>query len=346
LRLANRTRSRSRRCGERRQRLEVGRREVARDPLDLGGRKGQRLSAKLGELRLDRTRDLRRAHLVDQDLDARLVLVVPSAFEVVDAEDGLAVGEQVGLREEVAHLPRHHRRPSLAAADPDREAERARGVALEVEADVMHLDGGAVARRGGHRHLELPRQERELRVERRPLPQDLGIGPRVGDLVGGGAGEVVGGDVADAVARGLDRVHLDLGQLVQDLRDVLEPDPVELQVLPRGEVAVAPVERPADPGEAAHLARGEGAVGNGDPQHVGVELQIDAVHQPERLELLLGQRAGEPAGDLVAELGRPLAHEGVVELVIPVHRDAPVAAGRPWDRTGEFVLSGGRDGHP
>ena len=51
----------------------------------------------------------------------------------------------------------------------------------------------------------------------------------------------------------------------------------------------------------------ERAVGDGDPQHVGVELQIDAVHQPERLELVLGQLAGDAPLDLVAELRDPLA---------------------------------------
>ena len=54
-------------------------------------------------------------------------------------------------------------------------------------------------------------------MQRRPLPQDLGIGARVGDLVGGGAGEMVGRDVADAIARGLDGVHLDAGELGQDV---------------------------------------------------------------------------------------------------------------------------------
>ena len=55
-------------------------------------------------------------------------------------------------------------------------------------------------------------------MQRRPLAQDLGLGARIGHLVGGGTGEVVGRDVADAVAGGLDGVHLDGGQLGQDVR--------------------------------------------------------------------------------------------------------------------------------
>ena len=155
----------------------------------------------------------------------------------------------------------------------------------------MDLDGGAVVRRAGDRDLELARQEDEFRVQRRPLPEDLGIGARIDDLVGGGAGEMVGGDVADAVARGLDGVHLDRGEMIEDVGDVLQRRPVELEVLARGEVAVAAVVFARDEGQHAQLRRVERAIGNGDAQHVGVELQIDAVHQPQRLELVLGQLA-------------------------------------------------------
>jgi hypothetical protein len=72
-------------------------------------------------------------------------------------------------------------------------------------------------------------------------------------------------------------------------------------------------------GELAHLARGQRAVGDGDAQHVGVQLQIDAVHQAQRLELVLRQLALEPALDLVAELRHALAHELRIEFIVAVH---------------------------
>ena len=122
-------------------------------------------------------------------------------------------------------------------------------------------------------------------MDRRPLAQDLGIGTRIGDLVGGSAGEMVGGDVADAVARCLDGVHLDAGEIGQDLRHVGQRRPVVLDVLARGEMAVALVVFAGDVGQHAHLLRVQRAVGDGDAQHVGVQLQIDAVHQPQRPEL-------------------------------------------------------------
>ena len=49
----------------------------------------------LGELGLDLLADLLDARLVDEDLDARLVLVVAPAIAVVDAQDALEIGEQV-----------------------------------------------------------------------------------------------------------------------------------------------------------------------------------------------------------------------------------------------------------
>ena len=59
---------------------------------------------------------------------------------------------------------------------------------------------GAILVGGDDRDLELARQVAEFGVEGAPLPQQFGPGARVGQFVGGGAGELVGTDVADAVA--------------------------------------------------------------------------------------------------------------------------------------------------
>jgi hypothetical protein len=129
---------------------------------------------------------------------------------------------------------------------------------LEVQADVVEPGDGAVFAGAGYGDLELARQEGEFRVEGAPLAQDLGQRARVDDLVGGDAGELVGGDVADAVARGLDGVHLDFGQLGQDVGHVLDLRPVELQVVARREMAVAAVVGAGDMGQLAQLG-GESA---------------------------------------------------------------------------------------
>ena len=176
------------------------RREIGVDGADVGLRQLQLAVLQRRPLGLDLAREFLGAGLVHQDLDARLVLVVAAAVEVVHAHDRGRVGEQVLLRQEVADLLGDHRRAALAAADIDGKAQLALVVLLQMQADVVDLDRGAVALGAGHRDLELARQVGEFRVHRRPLAQDLGIGPRIGDLVGGGAGEMVGGDVADAVA--------------------------------------------------------------------------------------------------------------------------------------------------
>ncbi len=98
----------------------------------------------------------------------------------------------------------------------------------------------------------------------------------------------------------------DLGQGVQDGRGVLQLDPVQLKVGAGGEVPVPAIVGAGDLGQPVQLLRVEGAVGDGDPQHVGMELQIQAVHQAQRLELLLGDLAGEASLDLGAELRGPV----------------------------------------
>ena len=123
-------------------------------------------------------------------------------------------------------------------------------------------------------------------------------------------------------------MHLDIGEQAEDGRHVAQLRPVELQVLARGEMAVAAVIALADQGELSELPRIQRAIGHGDPQHIGVELEIDAVLEPERLELVLGQRAVEPARDLVGELGHPLPDETLVEFVITIHEISPSARRR------------------
>src|SRR5262249_48270203 len=69
----------------------------------------------------------------------------------------------------------------------------------------------------------------------------------------------------------------------------------------------------------AKLSRVQRSIRDRDPEHVCVELQVDAIHQPERLELVFGQLAGDATFDLIAELGDPLGYKLTVELVVAVH---------------------------
>ena len=272
----------------------------------------------LRELGLDVLGELR-AERLDEHLDARLPDVVAPAVFVVDAQDGLEVGEQLRPRQELARDRADDRRAAHAAADAHLEAQLAGRVAHDLQADVVPGGRSAVFAAAVDGDLELARQRGELRVKARPLAHDFAERPRIGDLVGGDAGEAVGGDVADAVAAGLDAVHADLGELVHHVGGALERDPVELDVGARREVAVAAVVGARDVRERAQLRRRQRAVRNRDARHRRVALHVPAVLAPHVAEVVAAQRAGEVTLQLVAELARAGADEVAVEVVVLVH---------------------------
>jgi hypothetical protein len=229
---------------------------------------------------------------------------------------------QVVGGDEIADLVADHRRATHAATDIDLRAEFA--VAdVQPDADVVEAHSRAILVRRDHANLEFAREVREFRMEGRPLADQLGPGTRIGDLVRGGAGELIRTDVADAVAAGLDGVHLDRRQLLENVRGLVELDPVELDVLPRGEVPVAAIVLARDVAEHPHLAPVERTVRHCDAQHVRVQLEVQAVHQPQWLELVLGQLAREAAADLIAEFIDALVDDRLVVFVVFIHIRLP-----------------------
>ncbi len=87
----------------------------------------------------------------------------------------------------------------------------------------------------------------------------------------------------------LHAVHADAGELSHRVGQFGELDPMELDVLASCEMTVAAVVFARDLGKLAQLQRRERAIRNGDAQHIGVQLQVDAIHQPQRLEFFFGQ---------------------------------------------------------
>ena len=87
------------------------------------------------------------------------------------------------------------------------------------------------------------------------MPQNFGIGTGILDFIGSCAGEMIGRDITNAIARSLNGMHFDFRELVQNIRAIGERGPVELNVLPRREMAVALIVAPGDVGELAHLPR-------------------------------------------------------------------------------------------
>jgi hypothetical protein len=256
---------------------------------------------------------------LEQDLDTRLVDVVTPAVLVVDPQNGFQIGEQVGLGQKLADHLADHRRPAEPATDEHAKAALTCGVLDDLQADVMDLGRSAVALGPGHGDLELARQIGEFGMQRRPLADDLAIGARIDQLVGGDAGQLVGGDVADAIAAGLDGMHLDRGQVSQDIGHALQGGPVVLDILARGEMAIAAVVGPRDMGQHAQLPRRQQSVGNGHAQHGGMKLDVQPVAQPQGAELLLAELPGQVTAGLVPELGDALIHQALVIGVITVH---------------------------
>src|SRR5580692_9528901 len=110
-----------------------------------------------------------------------------------------------------------------------------------MHADIMDQRGGSILRSARHRYLELARQVGEFRMEGRPLTDEFAPWARVLQLLRSHSREVVGRGVADAIAAGLNRVHFDLREFGQDIRNVLELGPVVLDVLASREMPVAAI---------------------------------------------------------------------------------------------------------
>ncbi len=220
----------------------------------------------------------------------------------------------------------------------------ARAVAMQPQRQIVDAQRRAIVARGADRDLELARHEREFRMQRHVLADDLGENARILDLVGRHAGPLVGRDVAHDIAAGLHAVHADSGEIGHGVRQFGELDPVILDVLPRGEMAVAAVVLARDMRQHAQLRRRQRAVGDGDAQHIGVQLQIDAVHQPQRLEFFLGQFARQPARHLIAEFRDALGDQRTVEGVIDVHARPTSATPARTAKAPEARRSGRRGG--
>ena len=68
-----------------------------------------------------------------------------------------------------------------------------------------------------------------------------------------------------------------------------------------------------------------------------MELQIDAVHEPQRLEFVFRQLAGHPSRHLSAKFGHALGHQGAIEFVVDIH------VGRSTSGDRGFYIPAGTD---
>jgi hypothetical protein len=120
-------------------------------------------------------------------------------------------------------------------------------------------------------------------------------------------------------------MHLHARQFGEDVRRFLELRPVELHVLARREMPDGAVVAARNLGQFAQLRGREHAVGNGDPQHRAVPLDVEAILQAQRTQFVDRQLAGQMTADLVAILGHALVDDLLVSIVVAIHRRSLLA---------------------
>ena len=197
-----------------------------------------------------------------------------------------------------------------AAPDPQVVAGPELRVDHADERDVVDLVVGAVDRAAADGCLELARQVRVRRVAQIAVGHLADVRRAVDDLVSGDAGQRAAKDHARAVAAGLRRAEPDGLEALPDGRDVLDPDPVELDVLPVGDVGDVAAELRRDAADDAQLLGRQLPAVDADPHH-----------EEGRLELFGLEDGGLAAGDAVGPLrveavpAEPPAQVGAVDAV-------------------------------
>ena len=142
----------------------------------------------------------------------------------------------------------------------------------------MRARYGAITLGPCNGHFEFAWQELELRVISGPLTDQFGHSAWIGNFISGSTREMIRSDIADGVARCLDRVHFYGPKFVEHIGNIAQLRPIVLDVLARGEMAISLVILVREMREHIHLSAVERAIRNGHTQHVSVKLQINAVH--------------------------------------------------------------------
>ena len=182
----------------------------------------------------------------------------------------------------------------------------------------MSPDGCPIFGTGADSDLEFTRQELKLRMVRGPLANPLCVGTRICNLVKRRSGKLVRRHVTDGVTAGLYGVHIDICERIENIRGINQPRPVKLDILAGRKVPVTMIPTLGDVSEASQLPTRNRAVRYCDPQHVSMQLQINAVHQSQRLKLVFCQCARQASANLIAVLSHALANEIPVKGVIAV----------------------------
>ena len=208
----------------------------------------------------------------------------------------------------------------------------------------MPANGRAVFGCASDGNLEFAGQERKLGMQSAPLAQYFCKGAWIYHFVNGHTSQFIGGDVANAIATGLNAVHVDGGQEVHYIGRSVQRNPVELDVLSSCEMAIALHKARGlarqhillglrfgeqfgiglivflgNLSQDVQLLAGDFAVGHSYAQHWGVALNVPAVLQAQRTKLFVCQLPFLPALKLVSVLGRAQFDKLAVKFCVLVH---------------------------
>ena len=242
----------------------------------------------------------------DQELDPGPGAQPPVAVVAEDADDaGPDVGHLV-QRHPGAEPLGQHRVGRQAAADPEVEARAVLGVDDADERDVVDLVLDVLQRRPLIAVLNLRgRLENSGEpMKRRWISSIAEVPSRISSAAMPATGRAE--DDPRGVAARLGRRQADRLEPPPDLRDVLDPDPVQLDVLPVGEVGGVAGELGRDLGDDPQLLGGELAAVDADPQHE--ELVVELVRLEHRGLAAVDARAAlgveAPPAEPAAQVGR------------------------------------------
>ena len=312
---------------------------------------------------LDDLAELLCAPVVDQELHPGLV--AQPSVAVVAERLGDRVPDLGGLllRDEGAQTFGQPGVGGQAAAHPDVVAGAVLGVVDADQTEVVDLVDHILAGVAGDGGLVLAGKVGERVVADVALRDLLDHRGGVDDLIGGDSGDRGAQDDARSVAAGLGGAESDRLETAPDLRDVLHADPVQLDVLPVGDIgSVAGVvagelaDRPqllsgqraaVDPHPqhevlVVHLFRRQRGVSTG--RHAGAALGVEAppAEAPAEIVLLDGGEALLGV-DLLDALADVEAVVRLFELLVVVQRirpvDLPLAVGA-LGRTGRTLGCG------